>query len=374
MQAMNGKIVIVGGAGYWGKNLVRVAIDNFGVNHVIAVDVPQSGLAHLAEDLASQNILKDTDSLQVSTSLDEVLIHEDCKYFVIATPPAQHHDVAMKVLSHRRNLMITKPIALSVKESQEISTFAKKQGVTAMVDHTFLFHPAVVAMINTTKAGAIGIPKTFYADWLSRGKIQDGADVIWDLAPHPLSILLNFWDFPIEIKCTVMDAVEGVTAEASLWLKERRTGNTAIINISWLESNKSRTFRIRGSHNTIIFDDTQDTGAKLKIKGGKAYGHPLLYEGYEKPIHNLDYLQEETVPFDWKEPLKDELKTFIKITEQPDSIEAKLMTNSIDKGIACVRLIEAAEKYIQKSTTEGGYFSEVVGAEMKDMSHEKVIL
>ena len=269
-------LVIVGASGYWGSIITRAAIELLGLERVVALDVTKHSLELLTERLAPQLGLKNGLSLNTCTNLDTLLKGDRNKYFVIATPPQSHFQIAKKLLSHKRDIMLTKPIALSTIDAESIGLLAEQKGATVLVDHTFLFNPAVLEMISVVKGGAIGTPKTFYADWLSRGKIQSEVDVIWDLAPHPLSILLEFWEFPIEVSCKVLDTDKGVPTEASLFLKEQRSGNSATINVSWMDSNKSRTFKIRGSHNTIIFDDTLDVNEKLCIKGGKAQGHELL--------------------------------------------------------------------------------------------------
>lgn len=345
-------LVIVGASGYWGSILVRASIELLGVEHVVALDVTERSLELLTERLATQLGLKNGLSLTTSTNIDTVLKDNRNKYFVIATPPKSHYQIAEKLLSHKRNIMLTKPIALSTIDAEAIGVLAEKNGATAVVDHTFLFNPAVLEMINVVKGGAIGAPKTFYADWLSRGKIQSEVDVIWDLAPHPLSILLEFWEFPIEVSCKVLDTDKGVPTEASLFLTEQRSGNSATINVSWMDSNKSRTFKIRGSHNTIIFDDMLPVDEKLRIKGGKAPGNELLSEGYTGKVYDLAYSDQQVINLNWEEPLKQELRNFIETVEQPLVNREKMESNTLSKGIGCIKLIEAAERSLQKGTNQ----------------------
>ena len=352
MDITKGNLVVIGAGGYWGSIIVRAAIEVLGVDHVLAVDVSETGLKLLAEHLTAQHGIDGDPMLAMSASLDTVLENENNKYFVIATPPQSHYKIAIKLLNHKRNILITKPIALSAKDAEDISALAASRRVVATVDHTFLFHPAVTAMIKAVKSGAIGSPKTFYADWLSRGKIQDDVDVIWDLAPHPLSILLEFWKFPIEVSCKVLDKNNGVPTEASLFLIEQCTGNSATIHVSWMDSNKSRTFKIRGSHHTIIFDDMEGVDGKLRIKGGKTTGHQLLSEGYAGKVYDLTYTHEQVIKLNWEEPLKQELRNFIKTVEQPFVNSDEVATGTMTKGIACVKLIEAAERSLQKGVTE----------------------
>lgn len=333
MYIVKGNLVIVGASGYWGSNLVRTAVELFGADHVIAVDLNQAGLEVIA---------KQFDGLKISTNLNDVLLDNKNNYFIIATPPELHHNIAMQVLTHKKNILITKPVALNTKDAEEIHSFAIKQGVVAMVDHTFLFHPAITALVTNVQSGIIGIPKTFYAEWLSRGKIQQEVDVIWDLAPHPLSILLEFWEFPIDVSCQVHDKVDGVPSEASLFLNEKRTGNSAIIHVSWMDGGKSRMFKIRGSHNTVVFDDTNEIAHKLVLRGGKITGQKRLNEGYEGPIEDLEYPTERPIAFKWEEPLKRELSSFV--TCAPQFRESDPMK----KGIACVKLIEAAHTALKQ--------------------------
>jgi predicted dehydrogenase len=345
-------VVIIGASGYWGSILTRAAIEVLGVGRVVALDITERSLELLTERLSAQLGLNNILSLSTSTNLDAVLKDERNKHFVIATPPRSHYQIAKKLLSQKRNIMLTKPIALSTIDAEAIAVLAEQKGVTALVDHTFLFNPAVLEMIKVVSAGAIGTPKTFYADWLSRGKIQSEVNVIWDLAPHPLSILLEFWKFPIEVSCKVLDTDKGVPTEASLFLTEQRTGNSASINVSWMDGNKSRTFKIRGSHNTIIFDDTLDVNEKLRIKGGKTNGNELLSEGYIGTVCDLAYSDQQVINLNWEEPLKEELRNFIEIAEQPSINIEKMESNTLNKGIGCVKLIEAAERSLQQGISQ----------------------
>lgn len=346
MNNLNGNIVIVGAGGYWGSILVRAAIETFGADHVVAVDANEASLKALTTRLQQQTVINSVHSLQQSINLDEVLDNTSNNYFVVATPPESHHEISLKVLSQKKHILIAKPVALHSKYAEEIKELAIKQGVVAMTDNTFIFHPAVSAMITETQAGLIGVPKTFYAQWLSRGKIQDGVDVIWDLAPHPLSILLEFWKFPIDVSCKVLDSTQGTTTEASLFLTEKRTGNTASIHLSWMDGDRTRMFKIRGSHHTIIFDDSRAIDSKLRIKGGKTHGHALLSEGYDAPILQLDYPIEKTITLDWEEPVKNELCSFVGMAQQSNASNTDSLINQLSNGIACVRLIEAAERSI----------------------------
>lgn len=346
MDTIYGNIVIVGAGGYWGSIFIRAALEVFDTDHVVAFDVDETTVMALAKRLKKQNVISSITLLKQSTNMNEVLSDDNNKYFVIATPPKSHHQISIEVLRHKKHILIAKPLALNSKDAEEINNLATEQGVVAMVDHTFIFHPAVSALIAETKAGAIGVPKTFYANWLSRGKIQDGSDVIWDLAPHPLSILLEFWKFPIDVSCKVLDSIDGTVTEASLFLTEKDTGNSATINVSWMDSDKSRTFKIRGSHHAIIFDDMQEIGTKLRIKGGKTIGQSVLSEGYDTPVRDIEYPEQETITFDWEEPIKKELYSFVAMAEQPDGSNSCSIINDVRAGMSCVKLIEAAQRSI----------------------------
>lgn len=336
------QIVVVGASGYWGSIVTRNALQLFGSERVVAYDINENLLNGLERKLHREQVLARNSHLHKCVNLENALESSDNKFFIIATPPKQHYEITKKVLAHGRHVLVTKPLALSLQHAAELDKLAQQNKCTLMVDHTFLYHPAVKKMLIEIKAGRVGEPKAIYGEWLSRGKIQE-VGVIWDLAPHPLSILLELWQFPITIDCKVHDAYNGVPTEVSLFLKEAGTGNSAVLRVSWMDADKRRLFKVRGTHHSIIFDDTLEIPDKLTLKGGKELSHRILSDGYIKPIDNIAYPQSRRISIDWQEPLKIEIQDFIHNAE----LSSRRNTPRAEADVMCVKLIEAAHRSIE---------------------------
>ncbi len=340
VSSIHNQLAVIGAAGYWGSKVVVKAGMLFGPENVAAIDTDVSRLHKLIKSQDAQE--HRWDKLTIRSSLTDILSMPSYTHFFIATPPETHYKITQRILEAGRHVMVAKPMTLSVTEATTLEDLAIRQSVKLMVDNTFLFHPAIRSLTQHVRTGQIGLPTSLYAEWLGRGKISATTDVIWDLAPHPLSILLELWRPPISVACYMQDSYGDKPMEVTLLLTEKATSRTAVIRLSWLDGHRSRLLKVRGTHHTIIFDDTKEPPAKLVIKGGRAIGHPLLSDGYDEPILTLDYPEEYPVEVPWEEPLKRMLLDFV----APDREGAA--AHNTKNSVTAVRLMEAAHASIQQ--------------------------
>src|SRR3972149_2451411 len=174
------KIAIIG-FGYWGPNIVR----NF--NNTKNCQVTH--LADLREDVlkSAQRLYP---ALQVTRSADEVINNSEIDAVVIVTPVYSHFELAKNALQNDKHVLIEKPMthtSASAKELIEISMIRKK---VLMVDHTFLYNGAVKKIKKIVDKGTIGKINYFDSTRINLGLFQPDINVLWDLAPHDISILL----------------------------------------------------------------------------------------------------------------------------------------------------------------------------------------
>src|SRR5690606_12413168 len=173
------------GYGYWGPNLVRnfFSAENCIVKAV--ADARPERLALLAKVFPTVKGVKDADDIINDTEIDAV---------VVATSVFSHYALAKKALENGKHVLIEKPMTSSVAQANELIELADKKGLTLMVDHTFLYTGAVQKMKEIIDAGSIGNPCYFDSTRINLGLFQPDINVLWDLAPHDISILTYLVD------------------------------------------------------------------------------------------------------------------------------------------------------------------------------------
>ncbi|NES30533.1 gfo/Idh/MocA family oxidoreductase [Micromonospora terminaliae] len=241
--------VAVIGAGYWGPNLVR----NFQGSPAFRL----RWLCDLDRDRA-RRVLGDYSTVQVTDDLDTVLADETVQAVAIATPAGTHLPVALAALRAGRHVLVEKPLAATYDEGRQLVEEADRRGLTLMCDHTYCYTPAVLRIRELLRSGDLGELHYLDSVRINLGLVQRDIDVVWDLAPHDLSIL----DFvlPPGIAPTAVAAhgADGIGAGRSCvayLTLQLNTGAIAHIHVNWLSPVKIRTAIIGGSKRTLIWDD-----------------------------------------------------------------------------------------------------------------------
>ena len=240
--------VAVVGAGYWGANLIR---------NVQASEATELRWVCDA-DMARAERLGGAFGARVSASLDEVLADPGVEAVAIATPAATHHSVAMAALAAGKHVLVEKPIASSYEQGVEMVAEAEARGLTLMVDHTFCYTPVVQKIREIVRGGVLGDILFIDSVRINLGLVQPDVDVLWDLAPHDLSILdyvLPEGFRPLAVAAHGADPIgagKACVAYLTLTLPE---GAIAHAHVNWLSPTKVRTTTIGGSKRTLIWDD-----------------------------------------------------------------------------------------------------------------------
>lgn len=246
----------VAGCGYWGPNLAR----NFSV-------LPGSKLVGLAD--ANVDRLAATQAhhsgAAAFTSFTAMLKDPEVDAVAIATPFRTHYPLAKEALLAGKHVLVEKPLAMTSEQCGELAGLAESSGLTLMVDHTFVYSAAVKMIRGLIDSGEIGDVRYINSQRLNLGIFQKDCNVVWDLAPHDLAVILHLvGGMPASVNCVgnahITPGVEDV-ANISLQFPG---GQFATIQNSWLEPRKVRQMTIVGTKKMIVYDDIEPS-EKIRI-------------------------------------------------------------------------------------------------------------
>ncbi len=290
------------GYGYWGPNIVRNLNKLNGAEIKYIVDL----------DLGKRNqASEDYPSIEVTPDTEGILNNPDIDALVIATPPSTHFELASKALTNGKHVLIEKPIAQTSKDSQKLIDLAKNNDLILMVDHTFIYSGAVKQIKSILKNRELG--DLWYVDSvrINLGIIQKDVNVVWDLAPHDLSILEYIIEAnPVSVSATGLSPENyvGAPLEGIAYLTIKYdNGVLAHLHLSWLAPVKMRRMMLGGSKKFLVYDHL-DPEHQVKIYD-KAIG--------KTPEGNYQILSERkegdmyAPKIDQKEPLEEMVEHFI---------------------------------------------------------------
>jgi predicted dehydrogenase len=240
--------VAVVGYGYWGSKHVRVLSSIPDVS-VTIVDAHPDRLAGAAAHFPSALL---------ATDLDAVL--DDVDAVLVATPPGSHAHLARAALAAGRHVLVEKPLTTTVEDAEMLVDLAAEEGVQLMVGHTFEYNPAVWKLRELVRSGSLG--RILYVDTarLSLGRYQSDVNVIWDLAPHDISIASYILDeMPQATSVWAHHNIPGRHADvAHVRLEFASTQAQAFIHVSWLSPNKVRRVTVVGEEKMAVYNDMSD--------------------------------------------------------------------------------------------------------------------
>jgi predicted dehydrogenase len=241
--------IAIVGAGYWGPNLVRNVQATPGVRleYLCDIDIDRA-----------KRVVGEYSTVRLTTSIDEVLADPAVSAVAIATPAGTHFELAMKAIEAGRHVLVEKPLAPSYEEGRLLVEAAEARGLVLMLDHTYVYTPPVQHIRSMLRSGELGDLQYLDSVRINLGLIQPDIDVLWDLAPHDLSIFdailpENAW--PVSVAAQGSDPVgAGHACVAHLTV---RLSNDALahVHVNWLSPIKIRTMVIGGSRRTVVWND-----------------------------------------------------------------------------------------------------------------------
>jgi predicted dehydrogenase len=322
--------VAVLGVGYWGPNLIRNFLGNKDVEKVWAADVSEKRLEMVRKKFPGVETTKDVDGIIKSKEIDLV---------AISTPISHHYTLAKKVLSEGKRLWVEKPFTSTSAQAQELIEISEKKNLPIFVDHTFLYTGAVRKMKELIVNDSIGDILYFDSVRINLGLFQSDVNVIWDLAPHDLSIMFYILDKkPIAVNANGIANYythENV-AHISVYFNDNCFAH---FHINWTSPVKIRKMIVGGSNKMLVFDDMEnsekikvyDSGIEIKEKEG-IYDALVQYRIGDMSSPKVN--QTEALALGVEEFINS-----IKENRQP-------LTNAYD-GLNVVKILEAADKSIK---------------------------
>lgn len=320
------------GYGYWGPNIVRNFHSHEGSEVTLVCDKSAKCKERLRKAHSSIAFTSDANEILKSPAIDVV---------AIVTPVWTHYELAKTALENGKHVFVEKPFTCSVRQAEELIELAERKRLKIMVDHTFLFTGAVKKIRQLVEAGELG--DLYYYDSLrvNLGLFQHDVNVIWDLAPHDLSIM----DHVIKQKAEAvvatgekhLNGVEDI-AFITVYFPKRIIAH---INVNWLSPVKVRTTLIGGEKKMLVWNDLEaDEKIKIYDKGVSMSTNPSNLHQLLVSYRSGDMWAPQVEQI---EALRAETGYFLKCIE-----ENKTPFNDGANGLSVVRLLEAAEKSVSK--------------------------
>jgi predicted dehydrogenase len=320
------------GCGYWGPNLIR----NF--TQISRSDVTR--VADLNEDRL-RHMKGLYPKIVTTTNYREIISDPDIEIVAVATPVHTHHKFAREAISAKKHVFVEKPIASSSEEAEELIYLSKKNGVKLMVGHTFLFTAAVRKMKEIISSGELGEIYYISSQRLNLGLFQKDINVIWDLAPHDVSIILYLLDqYPQTVSAVGSSHINTTIEDVAVMTLRFSKSMLAFIHTSWLDPDKVRKMTVVGSKKMMVYDDVQPT-EKIRIYD-KAVQIPKHYDTYAEFHYSYKYGDIVIPKIEGDEPIFTELRHFL------DSIinNEEPLSNG-ESGLEVVKILEAAGKSLK---------------------------
>jgi len=317
------------GYGYWGPNIVR----NFqGLDDCALVAVCDKNPAALRR--AQRNY----PGVHLTTDFNEVLTSPDVDAIAVITPVWTHFDLAKSALENGKHVFVEKPFTSTSAQAQELIELADRKNLKIMVDHTFLFSGSVRKIREIIEKGTLGQLYYFDSTRVNLGLFQHDVSVVWDLAPHDLSIMNHvIAETPEAVVATGGKHLNGHADMAFITVYFPRD-IVAHINVNWLSPVKVRTTLIGGKDKMLVWNDLE-ADEKIKI-----YDKGVEMTGGQNPQGVYDLLVSYRSGDVWAprveqtEALKVELGYFVDCI-----LNERTPINDGQAGLDVVRLLEAAD-------------------------------
>ena len=319
------------GYGYWGPNIVRNLMNTDGITVALVCDINPKSLVRLRHMYPSQ---------EVTTNPDHVLSSPEIDAVAVVTPPSLHFPMARTALENGKHVFVEKPFTRSADEAEQLIELADRKNLKIMVDHTFLFTGAVRKIRELIDNDTLGTLYYYDSTRVNLGMFQTDTNVMWDLAPHDLSIMdYLIQRAPEAVVATGEKHVNGVedVAFITVYFPDKIIAH---LNVNWLSPVKVRTTLIGGEKKMLVWNDLE-ADEKIKIydkgvertNGDNGYDLRVSYRAGDMWAPRLDQL----------EALKLEIQYFVNCI-----LNNQTPFNDGRAGLSVVRMLEAADRSLTK--------------------------
>ncbi|RJQ26878.1 gfo/Idh/MocA family oxidoreductase [Candidatus Parcubacteria bacterium] len=318
------------GLGYWGPNIVRNLLKVPGAEIVSICDLDEKKV---------KNALSTFPTVKATSNYKEIILDKSIDAVAVATPTETHFKIAKEALEANKNVLIEKPMTKTSKEASELITLARKKKKILMVGHTFVYSEPVRMIKKIIESKRLG--KIYYYDStrINLGIIRSDSNVIWDLAPHDLSILgYIFQEDPISLQAFGSSHINQKSEEMAHIIIKYRNNLSAHIHVSWLSPVKIRTTIIGGSKKMVVYNDIEPS-EKIKIYDKSIKISPAKITPFSPAYRSGDVV----IPhLEEKEALLTELTHFIECIKE----NKKPLTDGTE-GLRTIQLLEATDNALK---------------------------
>ena len=324
--------VAVVGCGYWGPNLIR----NFSTckaTKVVAVcDRDRARLERVAASCPQS---------ELTQNFDDVLKNPEIAAVAIATPVSTHAPLSLAAMEAGKDVLVEKPLADNVRDAERLVSRARELGRTLMVDHTYIYSPAIRKIKELVDAGELG--EIYYIDSvrINLGQFQSDINVLWDLAPHDLAIIDHLLGrLPRSLAAMGVSHTSNDLEDVAYLNLDFGGSLMATFHVNWLSPVKLRHTIIGGSKRSLVFNDLDpvepikiyDCGIQLDQTSEARYGILVGYRTGDIWSPNVAH----------DEPLQNVVQNFA------DCIRSgKPPVADGEAGLRIVRILEAAQRSIK---------------------------
>ncbi|MDQ7780020.1 MAG: Gfo/Idh/MocA family oxidoreductase [Planctomycetota bacterium] len=316
------------GYGYWGPNIARVLHESPRTKLRWCCDLEQGKLGKFARRYPGAN---------TTTRVADVLDDAETELVCVVTPISTHFDLAARALERGKHVFVEKPLAASTDEAQKLVKLAAKHKRILMVGHVFEYSPPVRKIKEILDRNELGKIHYISCTRVNLGIHQKDVSVIWDLAPHDVSILLYLLgEEPRRVSAMGRACIQKRIPDVAFMNLEFPSGVIAHVEISWLSPSKIRNTIVVGSKKMLIYDDTQ-ISEKVKIfDHGVNYHDPETFGEFHLSYRTGDIVSPKV---DTYEPLSAEIEHLLDCVEKG----TKPVSDGLS-GLRAVRVLESADR------------------------------
>jgi predicted dehydrogenase len=325
------------GCGYWGPKLARNFHALEDAELVIAADIREERL---------ENIKSLYPHVRTTRNYKEML-KGGVDAVVVAAPVHLHYPLAKEALLAGKHVFVEKPIASKSAHAEELADLAKTRNLTLMVGHTFVFNTAVEAVREIINAGTLGDVYCVNSTRANLGLLQPDINVMWDLAPHDISLLHYI----------LGKNIVSASARGAFYINKNRKlhevvyltlsfagGVMANIRLSWLDPVKQRILTVVGSQKMLVYNDIAEDKVVIFDKGVEVPPYSVTEEEFHASYRHGG---ETIFPLKWVEPLRNECSHFIHCLKTGD-----IPRSSAEEGVKVLKVLETAQRSLMNGGVE----------------------
>lgn len=314
------------GCGYWGPNIVRNFHGLPNARVKVVCDLRPGRLDFIAENYSD---------IETTDDVEAVLQDPDIDAVAIVTPVTTHRDLAVRAMKAGKHVFVEKPMAHSAEDAWAMYEASRACDAVLAVGHIFQFTPGTRRLRHEIETGTLGQLHHMSSTRINLGPPKTTVDVVWDLAPHDLSIILHLFDrMPQWVRATgSSNQWDGLIDNAHIDLGFD-DGATAHVHVSWLSSNKTRLVQLFGENGTLVYDEMLALDGKVKYFD-RGVDNRVNAKDTDKGVLSYGSGEIRVLQLEQHEPLRLECADFVRAVST--------RTPLVNDGLIGARVVELLE-------------------------------